>query len=131
LLVSTIRVAIPLSVAVAAVVVPVYLVALQLGFDLDTSRTVLTSMAVICGLGLLPIIQPRRGEGGRWTRWWPWAVAVVMLVVYLGLLAAPLARDFYELAPLRPDILAVILVVGGGWTIALHAVDRLVRGRWP
>ena len=130
LLPATLRVAIPLSVAVAAAALPAYLAALQLGFDLDSSRTVLTTMGVICGLGLLPIVQPR-GKTVGFARAWPWLVMATMLPLYIGMLAVPFARDFYELSPLSPDILAVLLIVGGGWTLVLHAVLRRVRLPWP
>jgi cation-transporting ATPase E len=131
LLPSTLRVAIPLSVAVAAAALPAYLAGLQLGFDLDASRTMLTTIGVICGLGLLPIALPRNAAIGGFARAWPWLVMAAMLALYLGVLAVPLARDFYDLAPLGPEVLAVLFVVGGAWTLALHAVLRRVRVPWP
>jgi hypothetical protein len=86
---------------------------------------------VFCGLGLLPLISSgaREESPGRLVRWWPWLLAGIMLVVYLVILALPIARDFYELTTVAPHEILVLLGIGTAWTVAVHGLRRtgLVR----
>jgi cation-transporting ATPase E len=126
LLAETLRVSIPVSIAVVLVALPTYAYALGTGVPLVEAQTVLTSVTVFCGLGLLPLISSgaREESPGRLVRWWPWLLAGIMLVVYLVILALPIARDFYELTTLAPRELLVLLGVGAAWTVAVHGIRR-------
>jgi hypothetical protein len=102
------------------------------GVPLVEAQTVLTSVTVFCGLGLLPLISSgaREESPGRLVRLWPWLLAGIMLCVYLVILALPFARDFYELTTLAPREILVLLGIGAAWTVAVHGTRRtgLVRG---
>jgi cation-transporting ATPase E len=131
LLAETLRVSIPVSFAVVLVALPTYAYVLGTGVSLVEAQTVLTSVTVFCGLGLLPLISSgaREESPGRLVRWWPWLLAGIMLVVYLVILALPIARDFYELTTLAPREILVLLGIGAAWTVAVHGLRRtgLVR----
>ena len=126
LLAATLRVSIPVSFAVVLVALPTYAYALGTGVPVVEAQTVLTSLTVFCGLGLLPLISSgaREESPGRLIRWWPWVLAGIMLVVYLVVLALPIARDFYELTTLSLRDVLTLLAIGGAWTIAVHAILR-------
>ena len=126
LLADTLRVSIPVSFAVVLVALPAYAYALGTGISLVEAQTVLTSVTVFCGLGLLPLISSgaREESPGRFVRWWPWLLAGIMLVVYLVILALPIAREFYELTPLSEREVLTLLGIGGAWTVAVHGIRR-------
>ena len=126
LLAETLRVSIPVSFAVVLVALPTYAYALGTGVPVVEAQTVLTTVTVFCGLGLLPLISSgvREESPGRLVRWWPWLLAGVMLVVYLVILALPIARDFYELTTLGGREVLTLLGIGGAWTAAVHGIRR-------
>jgi hypothetical protein len=90
------------------------------------AQTVLTSLTVFCGLGLLPLISSgaREESPGRLVRLWPWLLAGIMLAIYLVILALPFARDFYELTTLGPHEVLGLLGIGAAWTMAVHGLRR-------
>jgi cation-transporting ATPase E len=126
LLAETLRVSIPVSVAVVLVALPTYAYALGTGVSVVEAQTVLTSVTVFCGLGLLPLISSgaREESPGRLVRWWPWLLAGIMLLVYLVILALPFARDFYELTTLGAREVLTLLGIGGAWTVVVHGLRR-------
>jgi cation-transporting ATPase E len=126
LLAETLRVSIPVSFAVVLVALPTYAYMLGSGVSLVEAQTVLTSVTVFCGLGLLPLVSSgeREQAPGRLVRWWPWLLAGIMLVVYLVILALPFARDFYELTTLGEREILTLLGIGAAWTAAVHGIRR-------
>ena len=74
--------------AVAILALPVYSSALAAGAPLAESRTILTTITVFCGLGLLPLVHPAHHDPlvtGR-ARAWPWLLALIMAAVYAAIL---------------------------------------------
>ena len=57
-------------------------------------------------------------------RWWPWLLALIMLVVYLLMIQVPFLREFYELTPIPPNVILVLLAVAGLWTVVVHALRK-------
>jgi cation-transporting ATPase E len=125
----------PAAFTVAAVALGVYLAYLQLIGDLEIARTALTTTTVLCGVVLIPFVEPP-------TRAWvggdelsgdlrPAILAVGMLILFgMILLASPL-RDFFELKLLRGIDYALL---GGAvflWALALRFTWRLrLFERW-
>jgi cation-transporting ATPase E len=126
LLGETLRVSIPASLGVFVLALPVYAVLINGGADLEEAQTILTTLTVFCGLGLLPLIGSGARETGigRFIRWWPWALAGIMLVVFLVMTQVPVLRDFYELTPLPPATVGQLLLVALAWTAAVHLLRR-------
>ena len=126
LLRETLRVSIPASLGVVLVALPLYAVTIQRGVPVLEAQSILTSLTVFCGLGLLPLISSgaREAGTGRLVRSWPWLLAGVMLVVYLVMIEIPPLRDFYELTPLPLAEIAALLVIAAAWTIAVHVIRR-------
>jgi len=131
------RLIIPPAVACAALGLPLYIAYSQSG-DVALARTVFTTFAVMCGLGLLPLLDPPIGESmsgadadGADIR--PTLLALALLALYaLFFIVSPL-RDFFELAPLSPTDIALITALALIWAVAVmilwrtRAVDR-IRG---
>jgi cation-transporting P-type ATPase E len=129
------RLVIAPAVACAALGLPLYVAYSQTG-DVSLARTVFTTFAVLCGLGLLPLLEPPIGESmsgadadGADIR--PTLLALAMLGLYaLFFVIAPL-RDFFELAPLTVPDIALIVSLAVIWALAVmvlwrtHAVDRI------
>jgi hypothetical protein len=68
--------------------------------------------------------RPAVAGSGRFIRWWPWLLALIMLVVFVVMVQVPFLREFYELTPLPANVLVMLLVVAGIWTAAVHALRR-------
>ena len=64
LVLETLRISIPVSFAVAAIALPVYAAAFDAGGSVSETQSVLTTITVFCGLGLLPLIYPAEPEAG-------------------------------------------------------------------
>ena len=126
LLGETLRVSIPASLGVFVVALPLYASMIASGVGIAEAQTVLTTLTVFCGLGLLPLISSgaREAGSGRFIRWWPWLLALIMLVVFVVMVQVPFLREFYELTPLPADVLVALLVVAGIWTAVVHALRR-------
>ncbi len=126
LLGETLRVSIPASLGVVLVALPFYAFTIERGVVVPEAQSILTSLTVFCGLGLLPLISSgaRETGTGRFIRWWPWLLSGVMLVVYLVMIEIPPLRDFYELTPISLEVLAMLLVIAGAWTVSVHLIRR-------
>ncbi len=126
LLGETLRVSIPASLGVFIVALPLYASMIERGVGVQEAQSVLTTLTVFCGLGLLPLISSgdREAGGGRFIRWWPWLLALIMLLVFLVMTQVPFLREFYELTPLPRDVLLALLGVAGLWTVAVHLLRR-------
>jgi cation-transporting ATPase E len=136
------RLIVPPAIACAVLGLPLY-VAYSATGDVTVARTAFTTFAVLCGLGLLPLLEPPIGESmsgadadGADVR--PTLLALAMLGLYaLFFLIAPL-RDFFELVSLPWADLAFIGGLAVLWALLVMAmwrtrmVDRLrallVRG---
>ena len=126
LLGETLRVSIPASIGVVIVALPLYAASIRSGVAVAEAQSILTSLTVFCGLGLLPLISSgaREAGQGRYVRWWPWLLSGAMLLVYLVMIQVPFLRDFYELTPLPPQMLALLLGVAALWTAVVHLLRR-------
>ena len=129
------RLVIPPAVACSAIGLPLY-VAYSATGDVNLARTVFTTFAVLCGLGLLPLLEPPIGESmsgadadGADVR--PTLLALAMLALYALFFVIPPLRDFFELVPL--SLADIVLVVGLAilWAVLVmllwrtRAVDRI------
>jgi cation-transporting ATPase E len=119
-------VSIPASLGVVLVALPLYAVTIERGVAVPEAQSILTSLTVFCGLGLLPLISSgaREAREGRYLRWWPWLLAAIMLVIYLVMIEIPPLRDFYELTPMSVEVIAILLAIAGVWTVAVHLIRR-------
>jgi cation-transporting ATPase E len=123
------RLIIPPSVACAAIAVPLYAWYARMG-DLDLARTAFTSFAVLCGLGLLPLLEPPVGESmsgadadGADVR--PTLLAVGLLGVYAAFFAVAPAREFFELAPLALGDVVLLAALAVAWALLTLAFWRI------
>jgi cation-transporting ATPase E len=125
---SAIRFVMPAAFSVSVLTLAVYLWYLAATGDVELARSALTTAAVLCGLVLIPFVEPP-------TRWWvggddlsgdwrPTALAVGMLGLYAGLLAVPSLRSLFELR-LLPGLDYALIALGVlGWALILRLMWR-------
>jgi cation-transporting ATPase E len=122
------RLIIPPAVACAAIGLPLY-VAYSASADLDLARTAFTTFAVLCGLGLLPLLEPPIGESmsgadadGADVR--PTLLALAMLCLYGLFFVIEPVRDFFELVPLGWADFALIGGLAAMWAVLVMVTWR-------
>jgi len=133
---STSHFVLPAAFTVSVVALAVYLAYLAMTDDLQIARTALTTATILCGLVLIPFVEPP-------TEWWvagdtlsgdwrPTLLAFGMLGLYAVVVAVPPLRGFFELAVLRWQdyvLLAALVIL---WALLLrltwrtHLFERLL-----
>ncbi|MEO7117455.1 MAG: HAD-IC family P-type ATPase [Candidatus Limnocylindrales bacterium] len=133
------RLVIPPAVACAAIGLPLFAWYVRDG-DVGLARTTFTTFAVVCGLGLLPLLEPPIGESmsgadADGADWRPTALAIGLLALYaLFFIVAPV-RDFFELTVLRWGDIALVGLLALAWALLVllfwrvRMVER-VRAIW-
>jgi cation-transporting ATPase E len=118
----------PAAFTISVLALAIYVVAWGRMGDIEVARSALTTATVLCGLLLIPFVEPP-------TDWWvggdelsgdwrPSALAVAMLLLYALILAVPVLREFFELVPLRAiDYLWIALAVVV-WALLLRVIWR-------
>jgi cation-transporting ATPase E len=125
---SAIRFVMPASFSISVLALAVYLWYLAATGDVELARSALTTAAVLCGLVLIPFVEPPTGwwVGGDELSgdWRPTALALGMLTFYAGVLAVPSLRGFFELR-LLPALDYAFIVLGVlVWALALRLIWR-------
>jgi cation-transporting ATPase E len=122
------RLVIPPAAVCAGIGLPLYIAYSQTG-DVMLARTVFTTFAVLCGLGLLPLLEPPIGESmsgadadGADIR--PTLLALAMLVLYAVFFVVEPLREFFELALLSPTDIAVVALLAVVWAIGVMVLWR-------
>ena len=125
--------AVPSGIAVAVLAVPVLLLAGRAA-DPMVARTIITTLTVFTGIALIPILFPvlpsRSGPVGRGGDRRPMLLALAMAALYCVILATPLGRQVFELAPLPVEAVLGLLIFTLAWMATVIAVLRLgIPGR--
>jgi cation-transporting ATPase E len=119
---------IPASLTVAFVGIEIYLAYMSVTNDVKLSQTVLTTTLMLCGLVLIPFVEPP-------TKWWaggdeysgdkrPTILAGIMLALFIMVMAVPPFRTFFELEALRLQDVGIIVGVVALWTFGLRFIWR-------
>lgn len=119
------RLIVPPAAALTLLGVPLYWWA-SLGGDIGVARTVFTTFAVFCGLGLLVLLDPPVGDSlsgadhdGPDLR--PTALALACLAVYGSFFLVTPVRDFFELSLIGWHHLIVVAIVALAWAAIVMA----------
>ncbi len=118
----------PAAFTISVLALAVYVYTWGTTGDLELSRSALTTASVLCGLLLIPFVEPP-------TEWWvggdvlsgdwrPTALAVGMLLFYGLILAVPTLRDFFELVPLRAVHYSLIGLAVVVWALLQRVLWR-------
>jgi cation-transporting ATPase E len=118
----------PAAITVSVVAVVVYMYFLGTTGDVDVARTALTTATVLCGLILIPFVEP---PSVAWVAgdelsgdWRPSALALGMLGLYALVMVIPSLRGFFELVPLRVLDYLLICIVVVVWAFLLRLIWR-------
>jgi cation-transporting ATPase E len=118
----------PAAFTVSVVALAVYLTYLATTGDLEIARTALTTVTILCGLVLIPFVEPptEAWVGGDVLSgdWRPTLLAVGMLGLYGVVVAVPPLRAFFELAVLRPLDYLLLGAVVVAWALLLRFIWR-------
>ena len=125
---SVLRFVLPAGFSVSVAGFAVYMGYLQMTGNVSLARSALTTVALLCGLVLVPFVEP---PTPAWVAgdelsgdWRPTVLAVGLLVLYSVAMLLPPARAFFGIAPLPlPDFLAIGLGVTA-WAFALRFAWR-------
>lgn len=119
----------PAAVSIAWVGASVYQFYISSTGDVVEARSALTTVAVLCGLVLIPFAQPpvEAFVGGSQLNgdWRPTILAGALLALFGAALALPPTRHFYELRVLSVWDYILISHVVLGWAFALRFFWRL------
>jgi cation-transporting ATPase E len=124
----------PASFTVAVVALAVYLIYLQAMDDVEIAHTALTTFTVLCGLVLIPFVEPP-------TPFWvggdklsgdrrPALLALALLALFCAIVLLPVPRDFFELVLLRPLDYALITLTVVAWAVTLRFIWRRELFEW-
>lgn len=125
---STGHFVIPAAITISVVSLAVYLFYLGISENVEVARTVLTTVTVLCGLLLVPFVEPP-------TAWWvggdefsgdwrPTLLASGMLGIYVLVMVLPGLRSFFELVPLRGWDYLVFGAVAALWALLQRLIWR-------
>jgi cation-transporting ATPase E len=118
----------PAAFTVSVMALTVYLAYLAMTGNLEIARTALTTVTILCGLTLIPFVEPptEAWVGGDVLSgdWRPTLLAAGMLGLYGVVIAVQPLRAFFELTLLRPWdylLLGAVVVV---WALLLRFIWR-------
>ena len=125
---STSHFVFPAAFTVSIVALAVYLAYLSITGDLEIARTALTTVTILCGLLLIPFVEPP-------TEWWvagdmmsgdwrPTLLAIGMLGLYAVVVAVPALRDFFELTLLRGWDYLLLAAIAVAWALVQRTIWR-------
>jgi cation-transporting ATPase E len=119
---------IPASLTVAFVGIETYLGYMSFTENVALSQTVLTTILMLCGLVLIPFVEPP-------TKGWvggdefsgdrrPTVLAGIMLALFVITMIVPPLRDFFELQPLGVGDVGIVLAIVTVWAFGLRFIWR-------
>jgi cation-transporting ATPase E len=125
---STSHFVFPAAFTVSVVALAVYLAYLATTGDVEIARSALTTATVLCGLMLIPFVEPptEAWAGGDVLSgdWRPTLLALGMLALYVVITAVPPLRAFFELTPLRAGDYLLIAAGVAIWALLLRLIWR-------
>jgi cation-transporting ATPase E len=125
---STSHFVFPAAFTVSILALGVYLVYLTTTGDEEIARTALTTASIMCGLLLIPFVEPpaKWWVGGDLLSgdWRPSVLALGMLALYGVIVAVPVFREFFELTMLRWWDYLLLAALAVGWALLLRVVWR-------
>jgi cation-transporting ATPase E len=124
----------PAAFTVAVLAMVVYLVYLQTTDDVEIARAALTTTTVLCGLALIPFVEPPTpawvGGDALSGDWRPAFLALVMLALFGLIMFVPTLRGAFELTTLRLTDYVLIAVAVVLWAIVLRFIWRRRLFEW-
>jgi len=125
---STSHFVFPAAFTVSVVSLAIYLAYLGTTGDVDVARTALTTASVLCGLALIPFVEPPAeawvGGDALSGDWRPTLLALAMLGLFGLIMAVPPLRAFFELMPLRGWDYVIVAVAVIVWALLLRFAWR-------
>jgi cation-transporting ATPase E len=119
---------VPASLTIAFVGIETYLGYLSVTKDVVLSRTMLTTVLMLCGLVLIPFVEPPTkgwvGGDDFSGDWRPTILAGIMLAIFVLVMAVPPLREVFELQPLGLLDIGIALAIVFVWAFGLRFIWR-------
>jgi cation-transporting ATPase E len=116
--------AMPAAISIGAVETLVYVSYLRATDDLNLARTMVTLVAVLCGLVLIVFVRPPIRSLAAMEEltddWKPTLMAGIMLSLLTLFLVSPSLRDFFQLSPLSGADVAIGTGIVVTWAVSLQ-----------
>jgi cation-transporting P-type ATPase E len=120
--------ALPAALTIGAIEATLHISYVRVTSDLELARTVVTTVAVLCGLLLILFVEPptRAWTGGDTLSgdWRPVALVGAMLALFAIFIGVPAMRDLFALTPLGPIDLLIIGAVVTAWAFGIRYAWR-------
>jgi cation-transporting ATPase E len=123
---------VPAALSISFVCMTVYLFFRAMSNDLELARSALTTTSVMCGLLLVPFVEPpaRPWTGGDTLSgdWRPTILAFLLMALYMFVVIVGPLRHFYDLTILPYSGYVLLGFVVAGWAVGLRFIWRLRIG---
>jgi cation-transporting ATPase E len=117
---------VPAFLTLGVVETTLYVTYIRTTADVELARTMLTAVAVLCGLAVVLFVRPPTawwsGDAPLARDWRVVALVVLLAAATLGVFVNATLRSFFNLSPLGVLDIAIIVVVTAAWTLALRAI---------
>jgi hypothetical protein len=117
---------VPAFLTLGVVETTLYVTYIRTTADVELARTMLTAVAVLCGLAVVLFVRPPTawwsGDAPLARDWRVVALVVLLAAATLGVFVNAALRSFFSLSPLGVLDIAIIVVVTAAWTLALRAI---------
>jgi cation-transporting ATPase E len=125
---------VPAFLTLGVVETTLYVTYIRTTADVELARTMLTAVAVLCGLAVVLFVRPPTawwsGDAPLARDWRVVALVVLLAAATLGVFVNAALRSFFSLSPLGVLDIAIIVVVTAAWTLARRAIwQRRLRNR--
>jgi magnesium-transporting ATPase (P-type) len=125
------RFVVPAAITISAAALLVYMLFLDRSGSVAYAQLGVTYTLVACGLGLVVFIKPPRptswSGGVHQGAWWPVLMGIVLMALFIGVSAIPLAQELLHVGLLQePTDYAIVAVAVLAWAATLRFVLFLI-----
>jgi magnesium-transporting ATPase (P-type) len=125
------RLVVPASLTIGTAAFLVYLLFLDRSGQIAYAQLGVTYTLVACGLGMVIFVKPPRpaawSGGATQGAWWPVALALALMALFVGVCAIPLAQELLHVDLLQePTDYAIVALAVLAWAVTLRFLLFLI-----
>jgi len=128
LLRDTLPFVVPAALSIGGIEAMLYIIYLRITGDVELSRTLLTIVAVLCGLLLILFLRPPTaawtGVSPLYRDWRTVALTIAMTALLVAAFTVERLREFFGLATLPPREIAIVILIVSAWALGIRHAWR-------